>query len=69
VGDILDIATVLGVIEKRGAFYRYNGDLIGQGRENAKQFLRENPEIALEMENVIRAEYGLPPIDEAAAED
>ena len=69
VGDILDIATVLGVIEKRGAFYRYQGDLIGQGRENAKQFLRENPEIALEMENIIRAEYGLPPIDEAAAED
>ena len=65
VGDILDIATVLGVIEKRGAFYRYNGDLIGQGRENAKQFLRENPEIALEMENIIRTEYGLPPLDDA----
>ena len=70
VGDILDIATVLGVIEKRGAFYRYNGDLIGQGRENAKQFLRENAEIALEMENIIRSEYGLPPLDDApVAED
>ncbi len=65
VGDILDIATVLGVIEKRGAFYRYAGDLIGQGRENAKQFLRENEAIALELENTIRAEYGLPPIDDA----
>ncbi len=65
VGDILDIATALGVIEKRGAFYRYNGDLIGQGRENAKQFLRENPEIALEMENIIRTEYGLPPLEDA----
>ncbi len=64
VGDILDIATVLGVIEKRGAFYRYNGELIGQGRENAKQFLRENEAIALELENIIRTEYGLPPIDD-----
>ncbi len=64
VGDILDIATVLGVIEKRGAFYRYAGDLIGQGRENAKQFLRENEAIALELENIIRTEYGLPPIDD-----
>jgi protein RecA len=44
-GDILDIATELGVIEKRGAFFRYQGDTIGQGRENAKQFLRENPRL------------------------
>ncbi len=69
VGDILDIATALGVIEKRGAFYRYAGDLIGQGRENAKQFLRENEPIALEMENIIRSEYGLTPLDDAPAEE
>lgn len=62
VGDILDIGTELGVIEKRGAFYRYEGDLIGQGRENAKQFLRENIEVALDIENIIREEYGLPPL-------
>jgi len=61
-GDILDIATELGVIEKRGAFFRYQGEAIGQGRENAKQFLRENPTIAMEIEDVIRDEYGLPPI-------
>jgi recombination protein RecA len=64
VGDILDIATELGVLEKRGAFYRYNDEMIGQGRENAKQFLRENPEIALQIENVIREEYGLPALSE-----
>ncbi|WP_119069416.1 recombinase RecA [Aggregatilinea lenta] len=62
VGDILDIGADLGVIEKRGAFYRYRDELIGQGRENAKQFLRENPVLALEVENVIREEYGLPPL-------
>ncbi|NLE53272.1 MAG: recombinase RecA [Chloroflexi bacterium] len=68
-GDILDIATELGVIEKRGAFFRYQGEAIGQGRENAKQFLRENPIIAMQIEDVIRDEYGLPPIyDVPAAE-
>ncbi|NDJ77298.1 MAG: recombinase RecA [Chloroflexi bacterium] len=60
VGDILDIGADLGVIEKRGAFYRYDGDVIGQGRENAKQYLRENPDLALLIENIIREEYGLP---------
>jgi len=69
VGDILDIGTGLGVIEKRGAFYRYQDEMIGQGRENAKQFLRENPGIAMAIENIIREEYGLPPIyDEDVAE-
>mgnify|MGYP001339315642 FL=1 len=68
-GDILDIATELGVIEKRGAFFRYQGEAIGQGRENAKQFLRENATIAMQIEDVIRDEYGLPPIyDTSAAE-
>ena len=67
VGDILDIGADLGVIEKRGAFYRYRDELIGQGRENAKQFLRENPAMALEVENTIREEYGLPPLMSAEA--
>ena len=60
VGDVLDIGTALNVIEKRGAFYRYEGDLIGQGRENSKDFLRANPQITRLIENIIRAEYGLP---------
>jgi len=67
VGDILDIAAELGVVEKRGAFYRYQDELIGQGRENAKQFLRENPAIAMQIENVIREEYGLPSLYEEDA--
>jgi recombination protein RecA len=61
-GDILDMATDLGVIEKRGAFYRYRDELIGQGREAAKQFLRENTKLAMEIENIVREEYGLPAI-------
>ncbi len=61
VGDILDIGVELGIIEKRGTFYRYQGEQIGQGRENVKQFLRENPQIAAEIEDIIRQEFGLPP--------
>jgi len=63
VGDILDIASNLGVVEKRGAFFRYQDQTIGQGRENAKQYLRENPVIALQIENVVREEHGLPPLN------
>ncbi len=65
-GDILDIGTELGVIEKRGAFFRYQGEAIGQGRENAKQFLRENPAIAAQIEDIIREEYGLPPVHDVS---
>ncbi|MBN1287725.1 MAG: recombinase RecA [Anaerolineae bacterium] len=53
-GDLLDIGTAHDIIEKRGAFFRYNGEVIGQGRENAKQFLRSNPPIAYEIEMAIR---------------
>jgi len=63
VGDILDIATTLGIIDKRGAFFRYGEETIGQGRENAKQYLRDNPAMALEIENLVRREYGLPVLD------
>ena len=58
-GEIIDIGTELGLIEKRGAFYRYNDGLLGQGRENAKQFLQENMAISDEIENMIRQQYGL----------
>jgi recombination protein RecA len=64
VGDVLDIGTELGVIEKRGAFYRYKGDMVGQGRENSKDFLRENSHVTREIENIIREEYGLPALVE-----
>lgn len=59
-GDILDLAAKINVIEKSGAWYSYQGDKIGQGRENAKLFLRENPEIMEEVERRVRQEMGLP---------
>lgn len=61
-GEILDIGTELEIVEKRGAFYRYNDELIGQGRENSKVFLIENPDISDEIENKIRIHFGLPPM-------
>ena len=59
-GEILDLGTDLDIIEKRGAFYRYNDELLGQGRENAKEFLLENPAITSVIEDAIRVQYGLP---------
>jgi recombination protein RecA len=53
-GDLLDLATEMEVIDKRGSFYSYGDLRLGQGRENCKQFLRENPDLALELENIIR---------------
>jgi len=53
-GEIMDLGVDLGIIDKRGAFFRYNEALLGQGRENSKAFLRENPLIALEIEEKIR---------------
>ena len=53
-GSILNIAAEAGIIEKSGAWYSYNGNRIGQGKENAKQFLKDNPEIAAEIEQKIR---------------
>jgi recombination protein RecA len=61
-GDVLDLGAELGVIEKRGAFYRYQGEIIGQGREAARLALRENPALARLIENTIRDEHGLPPV-------
>jgi recombination protein RecA len=53
-GDILDLGVSMNIIDKRGAFFRYNEGILGQGRENAKQFLRENPAVAYEIEMAIR---------------
>jgi len=57
-GEIVDLGVKANVIEKSGAWFSYNGDKIGQGRENAKIFLRNHPEIATEIENKIKAEAG-----------
>jgi recombination protein RecA len=61
-GEIVDFGVELGLIDKRGAFFRYNEGLLGQGRENAKQFLQENQPVSDEIEDQIRAHYGLPTI-------
>ncbi len=53
-GSIVDIGTEMDIIQKSGAWYSYEGERLGQGRENAKQFLKENPEIALTIENKVR---------------
>ncbi len=58
-GDILDLAADIGVIQKSGAWYAYEGNKIGQGRENAKNFLKENPQIMEEVEHKVRSHYGL----------
>jgi recombination protein RecA len=60
-GEIVDFGVELGIIDKRGAFFRYNEGLLGQGRENAKVFLGENPAVADEIEDAIRAHFNLPP--------
>ncbi len=60
-GDILDLAVKENIVEKSGAWYAYQGSKIGQGRENAKTYLRENPAICAEVENKVREQYGLRP--------
>jgi recombination protein RecA len=60
VGDVLDIAVDAGIVDKRGSFYSYGETRLGQGRENSKQFLRESPDIALEIENHVREAGNLP---------
>ena len=59
-GDVLDLGVDCGVITKHGSFYSYGDQRLGQGRENVKCFLRENPQVAFEIENRIREEAGLP---------
>jgi recombination protein RecA len=63
VGEIIDIGVEMGLVEKRGAFFRYNDEMLGQGRENAKQFLLENDAMRAALENAIREQFGLPAVD------
>ncbi|HEY2891926.1 MAG TPA: recombinase RecA [Dongiaceae bacterium] len=58
-GELVDLGSAAGVVEKSGAWFSYNGQRIGQGRENAKQFLRENPQVAAEIEKAVRQNAGL----------
>lgn len=68
-GDILDIAADLGIINKSGAWYAYNGEKIGQGRENAKQYLKENSQICEEVEVKVREHFKPEEKSEAAEAD
>jgi len=69
-GEIIDMGVNARIVEKSGAWYAYNGEKIGQGRDNAREFLRENPDLAHEIENKVRESLGialLPPAVAAAA--
>lgn len=59
-GDVLDLGAAQRVVEKSGAWFSYKGDRLGQGRENAKQSLKENPELLRKIENEVKAKLGLP---------
>ncbi len=59
-GDLLDLAANENIINKSGAWYAYNGDKIGQGRENSKLYLKEHPEFTAEIEGKVREKYGIP---------
>ncbi|MDE2384283.1 MAG: recombinase RecA [Alphaproteobacteria bacterium] len=59
VGELVDLGVTAGVVEKSGSWYSYDGERIGQGRDNAKAFLRQNPEVANKIEAAIRANAGL----------
>lgn len=59
VGELLDLGVKAGIIEKSGSWFSYNDERVGQGRENAKSFLKENSDIAIEIEDKIRAAHGL----------
>ncbi|MEJ2031593.1 MAG: recombinase RecA [Deltaproteobacteria bacterium] len=60
VGDLLDLGVAQDIVEKSGAWYSYNGERIGQGRENAKTFLKEHPELVSEIDHKVRLGFGLP---------
>ncbi|HIE58229.1 MAG TPA: hypothetical protein EYP88_08375 [Anaerolineales bacterium] len=62
VGDILDLGTAMEIITKRGSFYSYGDLRLAQGRENAKDFLRANPDLAEEIENQVRNALLPPPV-------
>ena len=67
-GEIIDMGVDARILDKSGAWYAYNGEKIGQGKDNAREFLRENPDLALEIENKVREAMGIPlvPVDKAA---
>ena len=67
-GEIIDMGVEARILEKSGAWYAYNGEKIGQGKDNAREFLRENADLAREIENKVRESLGIPPQGLQAAE-
>ena len=67
-GEIIDMGVEAKVLEKSGAWYAYEGEKIGQGKDNAREFLKENPELAVEIENKVRSSLGIPLLPGAADE-
>ncbi|MEK8028656.1 MAG: recombinase [Pseudomonadota bacterium] len=59
-GEIIDLGVNAKIVDKSGAWYAYNGEKIGQGKDNAREFLKENPDLALEIENRVREALGVP---------
>ncbi len=68
-GDLVDLAANIDVINKSGAWYAYNGEKIGQGRENAKQYLEDNPAVYTEIDNKVRQHFGLLKEEEKAGSE
>jgi recombination protein RecA len=66
-GEIIDLGVVAKVVEKSGAWYAYNGEKIGQGKDNCREFLKENPALAIEIENKVRESLGVPLVPVVAA--
>ncbi|MGE3927827.1 MAG: recombinase RecA [Lautropia sp.] len=58
-GEVIDLGVSANIVEKSGAWYSYNGERIGQGKDNAREYLRERPELALEIENRVRESFGI----------
>jgi recombination protein RecA len=67
-GEIIDMGVIAKVVEKSGSWYAYKGEKIGQGKDNAREFLRENPDIAHEIENKVRESLGVPLLAGSGAE-
>jgi recombination protein RecA len=67
-GEIIDMGVEARILDKAGSWYAYNGEKIGQGKDNAREFLRENPDMAIEIENKVREAMGVPllAVDKAA---
>jgi recombination protein RecA len=68
-GEVIDMGVEAKVLEKSGSWYAYNGEKIGQGKDNAREFLKENPDLAVEIENKVRAAVGIPLLPGAVEEE